>query len=103
MVIVRVEQLYPLPYKQLEELYANYNKATWFWVQEEPKNMGGWQFVRPRLNAASQKSFKYIGRKASSSPASGFPSLAKSEQQAIVAKALGPPAVRKGKGRAAAG
>jgi len=62
--------------------------------------MGAWQFVQPRLNAASGKSFKYIGRKASSSTASGFPDLAKLEQQAIVAQALGPPAIRKGKAAA---
>jgi 2-oxoglutarate dehydrogenase E1 component len=59
--------------------------------------------VQPRLNEASAKSFTYIGRKASASPASGFPGLAKLEQQAIVAQALGPPIVRKGKGKAAAG
>ena len=38
--IVRLEQIYPLPFKQLEALYKKYNKATWFWVQEEPLNMG---------------------------------------------------------------
>ena len=62
--------------------------------------MGAWQFVQPHLNTVSGKSFAYIGRKASSSPASGFPSLAKLEQQAIVAQALGPPAIRKGKAAA---
>jgi 2-oxoglutarate dehydrogenase complex dehydrogenase (E1) component-like enzyme len=62
--------------------------------------MGGWQFVQPRIDAASGQSFRYIGRKAASSPASGFPGLAKLEQQAIVAQALGPPAIRKGKAAA---
>jgi 2-oxoglutarate dehydrogenase E1 component len=65
--------------------------------------MGGWQFAQPHLNAVSKKSFSYIGRKASPSPATGFPGLAKLEQQAIIAQALEPPAVRKGKGKAAAG
>jgi 2-oxoglutarate dehydrogenase E1 component len=59
--------------------------------------------VQPLLNAVSSQSFAYIGRKASPSPASGFPSLAKLEQQAVVAQALGPPAIRKGKGKAATG
>ena len=104
VAIVRLEQLYPFPESQLKTILQIYRQAKkWFWVQEEPQNMGGWQFVQPRLNAASGKSFKYIGRKASSSPASGFPGLAKLEQQAIVAQALGPPAIRKGKGKAAAG
>ena len=40
VAIVRVEQLYPLPEKQLQQLYKKYNKAVWFWVQEEPLNMG---------------------------------------------------------------
>ena len=102
--IVRVEQLYPFPESQLKKIFQKYRQAKkWFWVQEEPQNMGAWQFLQPLLNAAFGKSFNYIGRKASSSPASGFPGLSRLEQQAIVAQALGPPAVRKGKGKAAAG
>jgi 2-oxoglutarate dehydrogenase E1 component len=85
-------------------IFKKYPQAKkWFWVQEEPQNMGGWQFVQPRINAVAGKSFSYIGRKASSSPASGFPGLAKLEQQAIVAQSLGPPEIRKGKSKAAAG
>ncbi len=104
VAIVRLEQFYPFPESELKTIFQKYRQAKkWFWVQEEPQNMGGGQFAQPRLNAVSGKSFAYIGRKASSSPASGFPSLAKLEQQAIVAQALGPPTIRKGKGRAAAG
>jgi 2-oxoglutarate dehydrogenase E1 component len=104
VAIVRLEQFYPFPESQLKMIFQKYGQAKkWFWVQEEPQNMGGWQFVQPRLNAASGKSFSYIGRKASSSPASGFPGLAKLEQQAIVAQALGPPSIHKEKGKAAAG
>ena len=101
IAIVRLEQLYPFPESQLKNIFQKYRQAKkWLWVQEEPQNMGAWQFVQPRLNAASGKSFKSIGRKASSSTASGFPALAKLEQQAIVAQALGPPAIRKGKAAA---
>jgi 2-oxoglutarate dehydrogenase E1 component len=104
VAIVRLEQFYPFPESRLKMIFQKYGQAKkWFWVQEEPQNMGGWQFVQPRIDAASGKSFSYIGRKASSSPASGFPGLAKLEQQAIVAQALGPPAIRKGKGTAATG
>ena len=85
-------------------MLQKYRQAKkWFWVQEEPQNMGAWQFVQSQLNAALGKSFNYIGRKAASSPASGFSGLAKLEQQAVIAQALGPPAIRKGKGKAAAG
>jgi 2-oxoglutarate dehydrogenase E1 component len=40
IAIVRLEQLYPLPLKQLDALNKKYNRATWFWVQEKPLNMG---------------------------------------------------------------
>ena len=104
VAIVRLEQFYPFPESQLKEVFQKYRQAKkWNWVQEEPQNMGGWQFLQPLLKDASGKLFTYIGRKASSSTASGFPGLAKLEQQAIVAQALGPPIVRKGKGKAAAG
>jgi 2-oxoglutarate dehydrogenase E1 component len=98
IAIVRLEQLYPFPDSQLKKVFQKYSQAKkWFWVQEEPQNMGGWQFVQPRLKAASGKSFAYIGRKASPSPATGFPSLGRMEQQAIIAQAMRPPAIRKGK------
>ena len=98
IAIVRLEQFYPFPESQIKEVLQKYRQAKkWFWVQEEPQNMGAWQFLQSRLTAASGKSFGYIGRKASSSPATGFPGLAKLEQQAIIAQALGPPAVSRGK------
>ena len=98
IAIVRLEQFYPFPESQLKKIFQKYGQAKkWFWVQEEPQNMGGWQFVQPRLKAASGKSFAYIGRTASSSPATGFPSLGRMEQQAIIAQAMRPPAIRKGK------
>ena len=46
IAMVRLEQIYPLPYKQLEALYNKYGKATWFWVQEEPLNMGAASFLK---------------------------------------------------------
>ena len=51
IAIIRVEQLYPLPLKQLEDLYEKYNKATWFWVQEEPLNMGAASFLQMNLKS----------------------------------------------------
>src|SRR5690606_14316170 len=44
IAIVRLEQIYPLPEKQLAELHKKYSRATWFWVQEEPLNMGAASF-----------------------------------------------------------
>ena len=102
IAIVRLEQFYPFPQSQIKKVFKKYHQAkNWLWVQEEPQNMGGWTFLQPHLENVSGKSFNYIGRKASPSPATGFPGLAKLEQQAIIAQALGPPAILKEKGEAA--
>jgi 2-oxoglutarate dehydrogenase E1 component len=96
--IIRLEQLYPVPEEQIKKTVKNYRGAkSWYWVQEEPKNMGGWNFIRPYLNDISGKSFAYIGRKVSSSPAAGFHTIYKQEQEAIIEQAIGPPAVKKDK------
>ncbi len=89
--IVRLEQYYPFPEQQLAEVLGHYPQAQeWAWVQEAPENMGGWRFVRPRLEALLGKSLIYVGRKASPSPATGFPAIYKKEQAAISDQAVGP-------------
>jgi 2-oxoglutarate dehydrogenase E1 component len=91
IAIIRLEQLYPFPEKALEEIAARYPKATsWVWVQEEPENMGAWQFVRPRLTALLKRDIDYVGRDAAASPATGFPKIYKMEQDGIVDSAIGP-------------
>jgi 2-oxoglutarate dehydrogenase E1 component len=90
-VIVRLEQLYPVPNEQIKSAVKKYSGAKkWYWVQEESENMGGWHFIRPHLNDISGESFAYIGRTASSSPASGFHSIYQQEQEAIIEQAIGP-------------
>jgi 2-oxoglutarate dehydrogenase E1 component len=59
-------------------------------VQEEPENMGAWQFIRPRLSDLLNKPLAYVGRNASASPATGFPKIYKMEQDGIVDRAIGP-------------
>ena len=81
MAIVRVEQLYPLPYKQLEELYAKYNKATWFWVQEEPLNMGAAGFLQMNLKSMN---YGIISRQPGAATASGYSKVHAQEQSEIV-------------------
>ena len=49
VAIVRIEQIYPLPQNQLDALYAKYSKAIWYWVQEEPLNMGAATYLRMNL------------------------------------------------------
>ena len=60
-------------------------------MQEEPKNMGGWQFAKDRLESIVGKPLEYIGRKAASSPATGFPAIYKQQQSAILDQAMGRP------------
>jgi 2-oxoglutarate dehydrogenase E1 component len=89
--IVRIEQFYPFPQDQLNTLLKKYARAKkWFWVQEEPENMGGWQFIKPRLESITQRTLTYIGRKPASSPATGFPAIFKQEQSRIIEIAVGP-------------
>ena len=86
VAIVRVEQLYPLPVKQLEALYHKYNKATWFWVQEEPLNMGAASFLQMNLKTLN---FGIISRTPSASPATGYNKVHKQEQEEIINTAFG--------------
>ncbi len=88
--IVRVELLYPFPETALVSVIGKYKKAvTWTWVQEEPENMGAWQYTRPMLSRLLKKEPHYIGRDASASPATGFPKIYKMEQDGIVDRAIG--------------
>jgi 2-oxoglutarate dehydrogenase E1 component len=88
--IIRLEQFYPFPEQQLERIIAQYNQANeWCWVQEEPENMGGWNFVRSRIASLVQKHIKYIGREAAASPATGFHNIYKRQQAAILEEAVG--------------
>lgn len=81
VAIIRVEQIYPLPYKQLDALYKKYNKATWFWVQEEPLNMGAASFLQMNLKSIN---YGIISRQPSASTASGYSKVHAQEQAEIV-------------------
>ena len=91
IAIIRVEQFYPFPQNRLKKAVKNFAGAKkWCWVQEEPQNMGAWQFMQPRLEAILKQSVAYIGRAASASPATGFPAIFKQQQGEIIRKAVGP-------------
>lgn len=69
MAIVRIEQLYPLPLTQLKSIIKKYSKSkNWYWVQEEPENMGAWTHM---LRLFKEVPLQYIGRKASGVTATG--------------------------------
>jgi len=89
-VILRLEQFYPFPEAAFQKILAPYRKVkNWIWVQEEPANMGAFQFLKPRLEAVIGKTITYIGREAASSPATGFPKIYRAQQTAISDQALG--------------
>jgi 2-oxoglutarate dehydrogenase E1 component len=81
IAIVRLEQLYPLPLKQLDVLYKKYNKATWFWTQEEPLNMGAAGFLQMNLKTIN---FGVISRNASAATATGYAKVHAQEQAEII-------------------
>jgi 2-oxoglutarate dehydrogenase E1 component len=81
IAIVRVEQLYPLPQKQLDALYKKYAKAIWFWVQEEPLNMGAASFLKMNVKGIN---FGVISRNASAATATGYAKVHKVEQEGII-------------------
>ena len=83
VALIRLEQFYPFPTDAAKAAIARYSKATEvLWVQEEPKNMGGWSFVRPFLEeVVGTLPLRYAGRANSASPATGSSESHKLEQQ----------------------
>ncbi|MEP6584318.1 MAG: 2-oxoglutarate dehydrogenase E1 component [Ginsengibacter sp.] len=81
VAILRIEQIYPLPEKQLMQLYKKYSKAIWYWVQEEPLNMGAASFLRMNLTSMN---YGIISRPASAATATGFSKIHAQEQAEII-------------------
>jgi 2-oxoglutarate dehydrogenase E1 component len=93
--IMRLEQLYPFPARTLIQELGRFPNAELMWCQEEPKNMGSWTFVEPNLEWVLQHlpnkavpRFRYAGRAASASTATGLLSRHIQEQTALVTEAL---------------
>ena len=88
VAVVRLEQLYPIPYDQLEAIQSKYKKATEFiWVQEEPENMGAWPYISRKFRNSSIN-FELISRQESSSTATGYAKQHIAQQLYIVASAF---------------
>ena len=81
VAIVRLEQIYPMPEEQSWKLLEKYKGAEKVWVQEEPKNMGAFTFLRRYVQFDD---FKLLARKSSASPATGYASVHAAEQAKIV-------------------
>ncbi|MFT3894532.1 MAG: 2-oxoglutarate dehydrogenase E1 component [Anaerolineales bacterium] len=89
--IVRLEQLYPFPKDDLEDVIAYYpNLQRILWVQEEPLNMGAWNYLRPRLRQLTEDRLPvhYVGRPESSSPAEGSSTSYRINQNELIAQAF---------------
>ena len=95
VVFIRVEQLYPFPVKTLAKILKNYKNAEFSWCQEEPVNMGAWNFVRNYIDRvleiinSKQNRVKFIGRNASSSTATGNLNKHLVQQKEILEKVVG--------------
>jgi 2-oxoglutarate dehydrogenase E1 component len=94
VALVRVEQLYPFPSRSLSQLLARWRNAEIVWCQEEPQNMGAWNFVDRRIESVlagldlAAKRSRFIGRAEAASPATGLFKRHVEEQAHLVGEAL---------------
>lgn len=95
VAIVRIEQLYPFPEEQLQEVIAQYkNVKEVIWCQEEPMNQGAWYSSQHHMRRVVQRLnpniyLDYAGREASAAPAAGYMALHLEQQEQLIKDALG--------------
>lgn len=96
IAIIRIEQLYPFPQEDLDDLIKGYpNLTSVVWCQEEPMNQGAWYCSQHHMHRAiaqhsnKQIQLQHAGRDASAAPACGYMSIHMEQQQQLVASALG--------------
>ena len=89
--VVRLEQLYSFPWAEMRAVLAGYPRLEELvWIQEEPRNMGAWTYVEPKLRELAQPGVEVscVGRPERASPAEGYPAAHAAEQGRIVREAL---------------
>ncbi len=86
VAIIRVEQLYPFPEKEVRTFMKQYAKASFFWVQEESANMGTWSYL---MRYFRHDPIELVARKASASPATGFKKVHDQQQSDLIKEAFG--------------
>ena len=74
-----------MPLTQLEALYKKYSKATWFWIQEEPLNMGAASYLQMNLKSIN---YGVISRQPGAATATGYAKVHKQEQEEIIETAF---------------
>ncbi len=85
VAITRIEQLYPLPEKQLNAIFKAYKNVPTYWVQEENINMGSWTYLLPYWRKTD---IEPIARDAAASPATGFKKVHEKQQADLVKRAF---------------
>ncbi|MBV9814144.1 MAG: 2-oxoglutarate dehydrogenase E1 component, partial [Alphaproteobacteria bacterium] len=94
VAVIRIEQLYPFPFAGLAALLQRYRNAEVVWCQEEPQNMGAWNFVDRRIEQVlaavdvAAKRPRFAGRAEAASPATGLFKRHVEEQAGLVTEAL---------------
>ena len=90
VAIVRVEQLHPFPFAELQELLGKYGVKDVVWVQEEPWNMGAWSYANDRIREVLPKGarLRYVGRREAASPAAGSYQLHQEQEADFVREAF---------------
>jgi 2-oxoglutarate dehydrogenase E1 component len=87
VAVIRLEQLYPFPQDALEKILDKYHRVEQtIWLQEEPQNMGAWNYVERQLRGRLE--LRYVGRHPSASPAEGWAETHKTEQRRVVSEAF---------------
>jgi 2-oxoglutarate dehydrogenase E1 component len=92
IAVARVEQLYPYPEEAIAATLRRYQHlAEVVWLQEEPRNMGAWTYIAPRLELqlSDGVALRYVGRPERASTAEGLPNAHAAEQARIIGEALG--------------
>ncbi len=95
IAIIRTEQYYPFPARELKAELSRYKNAELVWCQEEPKNNGAWTFMQPKIEEAMEAigrsdRLRYVGRPEAASPAVGYHKIFEKEQKELVEQALSP-------------
>jgi 2-oxoglutarate dehydrogenase E1 component len=91
VAIIRIEQLYPFPQKDFDEVMRRYKNAKMIiWCQEEPQNQGAWDQIKHRFYPLTSKSCQlhYVGRSTAAAPAVGYRTVHISQQETLIDEAL---------------
>lgn len=97
VALVRIEQIAPFAFDKAAKYCAKYDNADVVWAQQEPKNMGAYSYVMPRIMTATrelnnnEKRPRYVGRMVSSAPATGMTKIHQKEYTDIMEGVYGEP------------